>query len=332
MTVLPIEQIMKSDPSRTPLPHDRKYEQGIAFVNGRHCALEDAAIPIRDLGLLHGDAVYEVATISKGRFFRLRDHLDRFARSCAVFRLRSPYTDDEMLQVFSTLIRSTGLKDASLFWFVTRGLPKAGVSSVRDRNKADAFENRFYAMAYPYTAIATDEQRARGLDLMITTSHIRIPPKSVDPRVKNFHWMDMKLSLFEARDQGKDWSVLTDADGYLTESPGANIFLVKQEKLYTPDCGCLEGVTRKTVLELAAIAGISAQVEMVHARQLKEADEAFITSSAGGVMPINSVDDVILGDANGAGKLTTLLHNLYWEKMWDGWKCTPVDYAGFQSP
>jgi branched-chain amino acid aminotransferase len=332
MAIIQVDEIMQHDPTRAHLTHDTTYEKGIAFVNGKYCGLNEAVIPLVDLGVVHSDATYEVAAVSRGRFFRLQDHFDRFARSCDTFRLRNPYTNQEMLEIFNRLIRLSGFKHAGVFWFVTRGLPKRGTNPIRDRNKPDAFEGRFYAMAYPYSSIATPEQRNRGLDLMISEQYIRIPAKAVDPKAKNFHWMDMKLSLFEAQDHGKDWSVLTDAEGYLTEAPGANIFVIKGGELYTPDSGCLEGITRKTALELAVMIGIPTHVEKVHARQLRDADDAFITSSAGGIMPVNSVDGIVLGGVDGPGELSVRLHNLYWEKMWEGWRSTPVDYDGLGSP
>ena len=80
-------------------------------------------------------------------------------------------------------------------------------------------------------------------------------------------------------------------------------------------------------LELAAELGLETHVENVSADQLRQADEAFMTSTAGGIMPINSVDDVVLGGVEGPGPITAKLHDLYWEKRWDGWLGTPVDYA-----
>ena len=119
--------------------------------------------------------------------------------------------------------------------------------------------------------------------------------------------------------------------GYLTEAPGANIFVIKDGELYTPDSGCLLGITRKTALELAGIVGIPTHIERVSVKQLKEADEAFLASTAGGIMPINSVDDIILGGENGPGELTTKLHNMYWERRWQGWLGTPIDYTQRES-
>lgn len=121
--------------------------------------------------------------------------------------------------------------------------------------------------------------------------------------------------------------MLCDAKDNLTEAPGSNIFLIKDGELFTPDSGCLEGITRKTALELAAQIGMPIHVEKVHVEQLRNADEAFLTSTAGGIMPVNSVDGKVLGGKAGPGELTTTLHNLYWTKRWDGWLGTPVDYS-----
>jgi branched-chain amino acid aminotransferase len=324
MSVIQVDKIMQTDPASARLPHEKKYEKGGAFANGEYCPLTEAMIPLIDLGFLQSDVTYDKATVSRGRFFRIQDHFDRFASSCAKFRLSNPYTNEEMLEIFNSLLRLTGLKEAGVFWCVTRGLAKRP----SDRGKPSAFENRFYATVDPYGSIATQEQRNNGLDLIISEKHIRIAPKAVDPTAKNFHWQDMKLSLFEAFDRGSDWSVLTDANGYLTEAAGANVFVVKNGELYTPDSGCLEGITRMTTLELAEVIGVRTHVEKVHASQLRWADEALITSTSGGIMPVNRVDGVMLGGVDGPGELASRLHNLYWEKLWEGWKCSPADYQG----
>ncbi len=96
--------------------------------------------------------------------------------------------------------------------------------------------------------------------------------------------------------------------------------------MFTPDTGCLEGITRRTTLELAQKQGLKTFVGKVSKEQLLDADEAFITSTAGGIMPINSVDGVVLGGSEGPGALTSSLHNLYWETRWGGWLGTEIDY------
>ncbi|AVD90058.1 aminotransferase class IV [Pseudomonas sp. SWI44] len=323
MSIIQAQHIMLNDPGHLRVAYEPKYGHGSAFINGTYVDLDNAAIPMRDLGFTQADACYDVVSVSKGYLFRLEDHLARFESACAKFQLTNPYSKAQTTEILTNLIKQAGAKEAYVWWAVTRGLMRVG----GDRINPQSFENRFYAFVVPYVFLSNDEQRSRGIDLLVSTQYIRIPPEAVDPTAKNFHWMDLKLSLFEAKAANKEWSVLCDANGYLTEAPGSNIFLIKDGVLYTPDSGCLEGITRKTTLELAKDVGMPIHVERVHVEQLINADEAFLTSTAGGIMPINSVDDTVLGGHAGPGALTTQLHNLYWTKRWDGWLGTAVDYS-----
>jgi branched-chain amino acid aminotransferase len=326
--VLPVQQIMATDPAHARLPHDARYARGSAYVNGKYCPVDEATVPLLDLGFRHADAAYDVVSASRGLFFRLDDHLERFERSCALFRLANPNDREETVGILSELLRLAGTRDAYVWWCVTRGRLREGGES----KAPEDYLNGFYAYVVPYRFIADDAQRGHGIGLMVSQRYIRIPAKAVDPRAKNFHWMDLQLSLFEAHDAGFDFSVLCDADGLLTESPGANIFLIKDGALFTPDTGCLEGITRQTTLELAAALDLAVHVGALHVDRLRDADEAFITSSAGGIMPVSRVDGVALGAQVGPGKLTTRLHNLYWQKRWEGWLGTAIDYAGMLPP
>ncbi len=322
MGIIQAEHIMQTDPQHARLPHDAKYANGSAFIQNHYCSIDEAAVPITDMGFIHADAAYDVVSVSRGNFFRLDEHLERFEASCEKFFLSNPYSKEETAEILTNMVKLAGVKDAYVWWCVTRGTNPSG-----DRSDLANFQNQFYGFVTPYMFIAHDDQRTRGLDVIISQEFIRIPSKSVDPTAKNFHWMDMKLSLGEAMLSEKEWSVLTDADGNLAEAPGANIFLIKNGEVYTPDSGCLEGITRKTTLELATEIGLPTHVEKVTPAQLGEADEAFMTSTAGGIMPINSVDGIVLGGEAGPGPLTSRLHDLYWEKRWSGWLGTAIDYS-----
>jgi branched-chain amino acid aminotransferase len=120
MDMIQVDHIMRTDPSRARLPHDKKYESGIAFINGDYCPLSEAAVPMLDLGFLQSDVVYDKVTVANGRYFRLADHFERFSASCASFRLRNPCTDEQMTAIFDKLLRLSGFKDAGVFWCVTR--------------------------------------------------------------------------------------------------------------------------------------------------------------------------------------------------------------------
>lgn len=323
MELIRAHEIMLSHPEHAQLACDPDYAFGAAFVADHFCPLLTASVPIYDAGLFHADAVYDVVSVSRGMFFRLEEHQARFARSCAAIRVRNPFDRDREAAILHELVARAGLRDAYVWWTVTRGIPPMGRNEMVDPDK---FENRFYAFASPFVFLFDDDQRARGIDLIVSRDHIRIPPRAVDPTAKNFHWLDMQMALFEAGDRGAEWAVLADEDGYLAEATGANIFAIAGGTVVTPDSGCLEGLTRQSVLELCLELGIPATCRRVHADELRNAQEVFMTTTAGSIMPVRSVDGKPVSAHGGAGEMSIRLHNLYWEKRWAGWHATPVRY------
>ena len=292
---------------------------GCAHIDGEYVPLSEARIPILDWGFLRSDATYDVVHVWKGSFFRLEDHLDRFERSTAGMRLTSPHDRRAVREILMQCVQRSGLRDAFVEMICTRGVAP---SKSRDPRQVD---NRFYAFAAPFVWLANEEQRERGLHLMISAVR-RIPADSVDPTIKNYHWIYLTKGLFEAYDRGGETVVLTDGAGNVTEGPGFNVFCLEDGIAVTPDSGVLEGITRRTALELCAESGIETRTEPLSAERLRDADEVFITSTGGGIMPVTRVDDRILG--NGApGPITGRLVDLYWSKQEAGWHGTPVDYA-----
>ena len=316
-------EIMATHPEHQRLPYPESYGFGAAFIHDHYCPLIEAAIPITDCGFMHADAVYDVVSVSRSAFFRLDQHQDRFARACKAIRVRNPFTREEEAEILHKIVALAGLRDAYVWWTVTRGAPPLGRGDMID---PDRFECRFYAFACPFIFIADDEQRTRGLDLVLSRERVRISPRAVDPRAKNLHWLDMQMALFEAGDRGAEWVVLPDEEGYLTEAAGANIFIVKGGAVLTPDAGCLEGITRQTVFDLCSELGIPSKATRVHSDELRDAEEVFLTTTAGSVMPVRTVDGQPVAGREGPGEISARLHNLYWERRWSGWEATPVRY------
>lgn len=323
MDIIPVGEIMRSHPEHARRAHDPAYAFGSAFVIDHFCPLSEAAVPIIDCGFMHADAVYDVVSVSRGAFFRLERHQARFARSCDAVRVRNPFGRDEEAEILHKLVALTGLRDAYVWWAVTRGLPPLGRAEMIDAGK---FENRFYAFVTPFIFVADDVQRSRGLDLVVSRERIRISPRAVDPTAKNFHWLDMQMALFEAGDRGAEWAVLTDEAGWLTEAVGANVFAVVGGVVVTPDSGCLEGITRASVFDLCDELELPWKARRLHADELAGAQEVFITTTAGSVMPVRSVDGELVAGRDGPGEVSVRLHNAYWEKRWAGWDATPVRY------
>ncbi|OUM03231.1 aminotransferase class IV [Variovorax sp. JS1663] len=292
---------------------------GIAFVRGDYVPIAEAAIPITDWGFLRSDATYDVVTVWEGAFFRLDEHLERFMHSCERFRLDPGLTPAQIEGVLAECVRRSGLRSSYVEMIVTRGQPPWGS---RDPRQA---VNRFYAFAVPFVWIANEAQRERGLHVKVSAVQ-RIPASSVDPRAKNYHWNDLTMGLLVALDDGADTVVLSDAQGNVVEGPGFNIFCIKDGALVTPREGVLEGISRRTVIEIAASLGLPVALRALPAEELRGADEAFLTSSGGGVLPVTRVDDRVVGTGR-PGPVTQRLLATYWDWHRDPAYSRAIDYG-----
>jgi branched-chain amino acid aminotransferase len=290
--------------------------RGIAFVEGEFVPLADATVPMLDRGFLRSDATYDVVHVWQGRYFRLDDHLDRFERSATGLRMTLPLSREEIVAALTGCVQRSGLADAYVQMTLTRGVPPPGT---RDPKLC---QNRFSAFAQPFVWIANAAQREQGLSMIVSETQ-RIPPEAVDPRIKNFHWLDLTRSIFEAADAGADVAILPDRDGNVTEGAGFNIFARFGRTLVTPDRGVFEGITRLSMIELAPELQLAVAERALPADELRRADEVFITSTAGGVMPVTRLDGAVLGDG-APGPVTRALHDLYWQRHAEGWHATPV--------
>ena len=294
------------------------YADGAAFVEGRFVPVAEARVPILDWGFLRSDATYDVAHVWRGSFFRLEDHLDRFVRSMEQLRLNPSYDRGEMRDILIECVRLSGLRDAYAEIICTRGLPRPGSRDPRE------CENRFYAFVVPFIWIAAPEKQEHGLHAVIANRQ-RIAPESVDPTVKNYHWLDLQTGLLEAYERGGETVILTDAEGNVVEGPGFNVFAVHDGAISTPDRGVLQGITRRTVIELSEEHDIPIETRPIPAESLRRADEVFLSSTAGGIIPVTTVDGEVVGDGN-PGPTTLRLREAYWNLHDDPRFSLPVRY------
>lgn len=292
---------------------------GVAYLNGTYGPLAEASVPLLDPGFTRGDAVYDTVSVWRGQFFRLDDHIARFFRSCAKARLSPPAGPDELKAILAQCVDRTGLDAAYVQMISTRGRFQS--PTIRDPRLCT---NTLMAFAMPYIWIVQPARQLEGIDLAVATGNRRTPPEAVDPRMKNFNWLDLQRGLFEALDRGSDTAVLCTPDGRLSEGPGFNLFVVRDEVLYTPHGNVLEGITRSTMLELAGELGLKAEEVDLTAEDLHQADEAFLSTTAGGVMPVASVDGTALRHGSGPGPISLRLRTEYWARREAGWLGTPV--------
>ncbi|MCC6000829.1 MAG: aminotransferase class IV [Pararhodobacter sp.] len=296
------------------------YAAGAAYVDGRYCPIAEASIPLTHWGYRRSDVTYDVVGVRDGAFFRLDDHIRRFRASMQTFRMAPAESDDDIRAILTRLVRLSGLRDAYVAMDCLRGTPPPGAP----RHPAHA---RAYiaAFAVPWVTMSTPEMDKRGIHLVIAENTRRIPPGSVEPRVKNFHWADLTMGLFEAQDRGADMCVLLDYEGNVTEGPGFNVFSVTDGQVATPERGGLDGITRASVIELCDHLGVPCAVRTVPADELRAADEVFICTTAGGVMPVSRIDGRRMNN-DAPGPLSVRLKETFWRRRAEGWHATPIDY------
>jgi branched-chain amino acid aminotransferase len=320
----PMDQTTATQASK-PLPavSDRHvdphaYPEGIAFLDGQYLPMSQAKISVLDWGFLHSDATYDTVHVWDGRFFRLDLHLDRFFGGLEKLRMAIPFDRDGVAEILHNCVALSGHRAAYVEMLCTRG---ASPTFSRDPRQAI---NRFMAFAVPFGSVANAEQLQRGLRVAISDK-MRIPPASIDPAIKNYHWLDLVRGLYDAYDRGAETALLLDFNGNAAEGPGFNVFCVKGGRLSTPAIGVLPGITRRTVFDLCGEEGLVATAADVSVAALKAADEVFITSTAGGIMPVTEIDGAAIADGK-IGPITSRLMALYWRKHDDPAWSSQVNY------
>lgn len=293
---------------------------GAAYVNGEYMPLAEARIPVTHWGYRRSDVTYDVVGVWEGNFFRLDDHIRRFRASMNRLRMTPPESDDDLRRVLNRVVALSGLRSAYVAMDCLRASPPPGAA----RHPAHT-PSYLVCYAAPWIWVADEKTIERGMHLMIPKVR-RIPPESFDPRVKNFHWGDLTEGQFEALDAGADFAILLDAEGNVTEGPGFNVFSITNGVVATPDRGALEGITRRSVMELCEELDLKLEVRPISVAEFRDADEIFTCTTAGGIMPASRIDGRIMGNDR-PGPISTRLKKRFWSKRAEGWLATPVDYG-----
>jgi branched-chain amino acid aminotransferase len=287
---------------------------GVACINGEFVPAQDATVSIFDSGFIGGVSIFDTLACWEGGLFKLPQHRARFERSAhaAMIPLRCSGAELEALIVETT--RRAGLRNAYVQAIATRGR--------RPSPSMPSHEPTLIVYAIPYVWLWPQEKADSGLSLIIPSIR-QWPAAVVDAKVKNFNRMHTHLAWLEAERASADDVVLLDDRGLLTESRGANVFLVRGGALSTPRGGILEGITRQTVFEIAAELAIPAAERDLTPYDLYTADEAFLCSTAGGIFPVVVVDGRQVGCGR-LGSLTQRVRERYWERHLSGSDVTPV--------
>lgn len=298
-----------------------RFAAGAAYIDGRYMPIAEAAIPMTHWGYRRSDVTYDVVSVHGGNFFRLDDHINRFRASMDTLRMKPRESDDEIKQILDRLVRLGGLKASYVAMDCLRSVPLPGLPRLPINTPS-----YIAAFAVPWVNVVSDEMYERGVHMIIAKDTRRIPVDSVEPRVKNFHWGDLTRGQFEAADRGADFAVLLDHDGNITEGAGYNVFSITNGKVATPIRGALDGITRKSVIELCGMLDIPCEVRTVSAEEFCDADEIFMCTTAGGIMPVSRIDGRIMGNDR-PGAMSSKLKEAFWAERARGWHATPIDYS-----
>ena len=284
---------------------------GIVFIDGEYMRPDEARMSIFDTGFVWGDGVYDVTSTWNGWFFMLDEHLERFGRSCAGFRLQNPWSFEAMRRICAECVDRAGLSNAYVKMQITRGVPPPGVRDPR------GLKPSVVVYAVPYVWIWGEDKCRNGVSLHVSSVE-RVSSRAIDQRFKNYNRADLVQARLEAYDNGCDDAVLAGPDGFLTEGPGFNVFVVTDGTVASPDDNVLEGITRRAVRELCEREGIPFELRRIRPEEMTGAGEVFASTTAGGVMPVTGINGKPIGNGH-AGLVTSRIQSAYWSGREAGW-------------
>ena len=272
----------------------------VIYIDGQWYDRNNAKISVFDHGLLYGDGVFEGMRVYGGKTFKLKQHVDRLYDSAKAILLEVPISRDEMMAVTEEGVRRSGLKEAYLRHVVTRGVGDLGLDP-RKCPRASVI------IIFDTINLWPAERYEAGLSVI--TAGTPIPQReSLSPRVKSLNYLCHILAKVEGTTANADEVIMLDSAGHVAEASGMNLFVVKEDLLYTPAVwsGILKGVTRDVVIEIATEAGHRVVETIINRYDLYTADEAFFTGTAAEIAPIRMVD----GRTVGAGKAGPVTRDL----------------------
>jgi branched-chain amino acid aminotransferase len=280
----------------------------VVYVNGEFFPKSEAKISVFDQGLIFGDAVFDTLIAANGFIFKLDEHVARLQRSARAVKIEIGKTDEEIKHLIIETVRRSNLRDAYIKIIVTRG-----ISSKPLMGKGDISNPSIVIFAIPPVSVVTEEAILKGAKL-ISSTIMRGCSQGLDPRIKSTNYLPNMLMRREAGEAGADEAICYDHDGNVAEGGAENIWIVNDNKLFTPSHGMLEGITRETIFEIARDLKLSTMATDIKKYDLYVADEIFLCSTAGGIIPVTSVDNRIIG-LGYPGKITKLVMDKYKEMI-----------------
>jgi len=273
--------------------------QEIIWINGKIVKRKDAKVSVFDHGFLYGDGLFETMRAYEGRVYRLREHLDRLCSAAKVLNIKPPYGNKFLKAKISHLTNKLKADNAYVRIAVTRGEGGVGL------NPALCKKRNVIILLYRFKPYP-----AGGINAII--SSVRREVLSLLANIKSNNYLPNVLALTEARKRGADDAIMLNTQGYVAECTTSNIFMIKRNKLITPEIGegLLPGITRRVIIGLAPKFGLKPIEKRIGVPELKRADEVFLTNSIAEVRGVASIDGKRISKGK-TGPVTGFLHKLY---------------------
>jgi len=271
-----------------------------AMIDGELVDRAGAQVSVFDHGFLYGDGVFEGIRAFGGRAFQLEAHLLRMVHGLRALDIELPGAIATLRDAVEGTLAAYGSEPAYVRLIVTRGEGPLGIDPTTCERP------RVVCIVDALTVYSEDKRRA-GLSL-ITSSYRRPGSDVLDPRVKTLNYLNNIQAKGEARRQGVDDALMLNQAGHVAEATVANVFVVREGRLLTPPTtdGCLDGITRATVLELAREAGIASREQTLTRIDLLASDECFLTGTGAGIVRVHTLDGRVVGHGE-VGPVTSRL-------------------------
>ena len=285
---------------------------GWIWQDGKLVPWRDATVHVLTHTLHYGVGVFEGVrcynTPRGGAVFRLHEHTERLFQSAHILGFDIPFTADEINAAHLEVLRANELQEGYLRPIAFLGSEAMGL-------RAKGLTVRTAIAAWPWPDYMDPDSRERGISVR-TSSYTRHHVNITMCKAKaSGNYINSILALHEALDSGCDEALLLDNEGYVAEGSGENVFLVRDGVVHTPELtSCLDGITRRTVLTLAADLGIEVRERRITRDEVYIADEAFFSGTAAEVLPIRELDGRQIGDGR-RGPVTEKLQAAYFDQV-----------------
>ena len=285
---------------------------GVIWYDGQLVPWREATTHVLTHTLHYGLGVFEGVRAYDAEggtaIFRLHDHTDRLFRSAHILQMEIPFTRDELNDAQCQVVRENNLNNAYLRPMCFYGAEGMGL-------RADNLKTHVIVAAWDWGSYLGEEGLEKGIRIR-TSSYTRHHVNITMCKAKsNGNYTNSILALQEARTDGYDEALLLDPEGYVAEGSGENIFITRDNVIYTPELtSALDGITRDTIIHFIDELGLKLVEKRITRDEVYIADEAFFTGSAAEVTPIRELDNRQIGDG-GRGPITTKLQAMYFDQI-----------------